>query len=1090
MLPSTGYFKGINCPFYDSGLCERPYCHFRHVKKESQNVSSDGIESGAILQKLVSAAVQKVLQQTESSGTTSESITVDASVDINISSTPTTTKVTYNPTPIAELNKINNIDSENKDNNNEQRRRHIPVPYTPRKPASIPIKRPVDTNGSTKPFIYIPPPVKYTPGCTDSVQLDPYTPKGTVESKEKYLPGSEAELQEYKPDNNTHQTSSKHNYVPSDKSVSKKKILEYKPAKITSKKETSTVSYQPTPRSLAPCFSSDEDEPDNKKRKFSSDFNGLDDLGPEFDILDQILDEEKPPPGLDINTKELVLDDHGKIDQNDKDDIKEIKSENKKERVTQDAKYEKVSKVDKKRDSTKHSKEKIKSKNDDKKSSSSRGSSRSSREHKSKNHKSYDEKNDDNCSSDKKKHSSSKNSNETTKCSEHSTSKTSDKHSKHSSSSKRDSKHADKGHRHKSRKSIRDSKDRIGDKRTKEKDGTKINGAGVSDHVDNESVELNAEDFYEMSDSDEESRTLECKRIFEEYVPSKKTQVIEEPHKVEDAIEDEYIPSKKRISRTIEKNIKIIPKPPIKPDYKVSAAQAMAERLAKVKEYHASKIKTEARIEETNKIEARKCMPATSTTGTKIRIAHVPYASTLMNAKKNISPNTNITPQTEPSTSSTIAQTVKKGGQRVSHIPNEKFIDRPGVLEPLGSKIAANIRSTYLNLMIDQCLKIYLTATDAYARAQHEELSTSKKCSTIPIYKNSAVLAISRLKKEVQECNGVKKSGSDCAALQKLPQSISGNTWSIQNKHKRAFDNPQEYYGAKLYNNIRKWVLTEEQLQENGFPRPHTSKDKGRAMIYGQNKQTPPKGYIRTCCRCKKEYIIDKKGFPSVKEDCIYHPNRKYRVRGDVKYQCCSQDGSSDGCCIAPCHVYEYVDFENLKGYVRTMPPEKQMEDYGVYSLDCEMCYTTHGLDLTRVTVIDSKCKVIYETLVKPLHPIIDYNTRYSGITEEQMVEVKTTLLDVQATLLAMFNSKTILVGHSLESDFKALKLIHDTVIDTSVLFPHKMGPPYKRALRNLSSEHLKKIIQNSVEGHDSAEDATVCMELIHYKLKEDLKTR
>ena len=40
-------------------------------------------------------------------------------------------------------------------------------------------------------------------------------------------------------------------------------------------------------------------------------------------------------------------------------------------------------------------------------------------------------------------------------------------------------------------------------------------------------------------------------------------------------------------------------------------------------------------------------------------------------------------------------------------------------------------------------------------------------------------------------------------------------------------------------------------------------------------------------------------------------------------------------------------------------------------------------------------------------------------------------------------------------------QIIHETIIDTSLVFPHKMGPPYKRALRTLASEYLKKIIQN-----------------------------
>lgn len=71
---------------------------------------------------------------------------------------------------------------------------------------------------------------------------------------------------------------------------------------------------------------------------------------------------------------------------------------------------------------------------------------------------------------------------------------------------------------------------------------------------------------------------------------------------------------------------------------------------------------------------------------------------------------------------------------------------------------------------------------------------------------------------------------------------------------------------------------------------------------------------------------------------------------------------------------------------------------------------------------------------------------------------------DVQAVLLSMFNSKSILIGHSLESDLKSLKLIHSVIVDTSVLFPHKMGPPYKRALKTLCIENLKKIIQEDGE--------------------------
>lgn len=43
-------------------------------------------------------------------------------------------------------------------------------------------------------------------------------------------------------------------------------------------------------------------------------------------------------------------------------------------------------------------------------------------------------------------------------------------------------------------------------------------------------------------------------------------------------------------------------------------------------------------------------------------------------------------------------------------------------------------------------------------------------------------------------------------------------------------------------------------------------------------------------------------------------------------------------------------------------------------------------------------------------------------------------------------------------------QVIHSTVVDTSVLFPHRLGLPYKRSLRNLMADYLRQIIQDNGE--------------------------
>ena len=70
-----------------------------------------------------------------------------------------------------------------------------------------------------------------------------------------------------------------------------------------------------------------------------------------------------------------------------------------------------------------------------------------------------------------------------------------------------------------------------------------------------------------------------------------------------------------------------------------------------------------------------------------------------------------------------------------------------------------------------------------------------------------------------------------------------------------------------------------------------------------------------------------------------------------------------------------------------------------------------------------------------PENPILDHNTRFSGITEEDLLNVKTTIRDVQAVLLSKFSDKTILIGHSFDSDLRALRVI----ISDAILFPFSL---------------------------------------------------
>ena len=87
-------------------------------------------------------------------------------------------------------------------------------------------------------------------------------------------------------------------------------------------------------------------------------------------------------------------------------------------------------------------------------------------------------------------------------------------------------------------------------------------------------------------------------------------------------------------------------------------------------------------------------------------------------------------------------------------------------------------------------------------------------------------------------------------------------------------------------------------------------------------------------------------------------------------------------------------------------------EDSPMFSVDCEMCLTTSGRnELTRISVVNERMEQMYHSLVMPPNPIVNYLTRYSGITEEMLRGVTTTLADVQAELRRVLPPNAILVG-------------------------------------------------------------------------------
>ncbi|KAG8266364.1 RNA exonuclease 1 [Homalodisca vitripennis] len=318
---------------------------------------------------------------------------------------------------------------------------------------------------------------------------------------------------------------------------------------------------------------------------------------------------------------------------------------------------------------------------------------------------------------------------------------------------------------------------------------------------------------------------------------------------------------------------------------------------------------------------------------------------------------------------------------------------------------------------------------------------------------------------------------------------------NLKQQRKGGVRNPENgdaYPEISFYSACSRYLLTEDQLREEGFPRRENNNLARFTRSTWQLKEKPkrPEWNNKVCVKCGALYKVDQNGLSNDTLGCSYHLKRSFTIRveqdGDYTklYDCC---GCNDRCTTAKYHAPYVFEYTNLQGFVEAQPPQgrEPEEGWDIFSIDCEMYYSSEGLELGRVSVVNAEHRVVYDTCVRPEKPIADCVTSLSGLTEDALMKSRVTLGQVQNALLGLFNSNTILVGHSLENDLKVLKLVHSSVIDTAVLYQTEGKKP---SLRTLAATQLNEAIQCGANGHDSIEDAITCLKLLRHRVEKDAR--
>lgn len=270
----------------------------------------------------------------------------------------------------------------------------------------------------------------------------------------------------------------------------------------------------------------------------------------------------------------------------------------------------------------------------------------------------------------------------------------------------------------------------------------------------------------------------------------------------------------------------------------------------------------------------------------------------------------------------------------------------------------------------------------------------------------------------------------------------------------------------EMYMAVHKLIHSKERLEREGYTVDMPSIDPSVDLN------------SKKCDRCGESFYLSTIMAPT---SCRFHERKKRFENNDRYWECCSQVvGESQGCKSSKHHVFKAktaMELHHLIPFEST--PSSSEAKQRIIGLDCEMGYTSKGMEMIRLTIVDFYTgKTLFDEIVKPSGHVLDLNTNWSGVSEipDQAMTLKETM---NVVLNNLIDEQTIIVGHGLENDLNTMRLVHHNVVDTAVLFPKSMTKKY--ALKDLAFQFLDRKIQTGE--HSSEEDSLAAIDIIKVKI-------